>query len=215
VYRCEATSLTGFVQQVATVYVRSGYVHVSVGVLPEGKDAHAFDRKQVARYALEETSARERMRRKRAGYANVQYLRLGRLFVLLATDGQHETFWAEEGKVVRDLRGKPLLVSGYSIRVRDRHVHVRIAERELGRLKAYALEVATKGSPDKIAAVLRGVPWQPYAPVRGQILGILRAINVRRRRAGLSLIPADAIRRRRRLIRPFEPLEDETKKEAA
>ena len=43
-YRAEASSVVGFVQQLATVYVRSGYVRAAPGILPEGKSAVAFDR---------------------------------------------------------------------------------------------------------------------------------------------------------------------------
>lgn len=205
-YRCEATSPTGFIQQLATVYLRSGYAHAAVGVLPEGKDVEAFDAKQIARYRLDEISPRERMRRKRAGQANIQYLRFKRLFVILATDGRHETFEAEEGRVVRDLREKPLVVCGYSVRIREGHVHVRIAARELLQLKAYLLELAVRESPDKIEAVFRCLPWEPYGPVRAQIFGVLMAVNARRKRGGLEPVPASVIRRRRRLVKPFEQL---------
>jgi len=37
-YRCEATSVTGFIQQLAVGYVRHGYFFYVVGQVPEGKD---------------------------------------------------------------------------------------------------------------------------------------------------------------------------------
>ena len=206
-YRCEATSLTGFVQQLATVYLRCGYCRAAVGMLPQGKDPAAFDAKQIARYRLDEMTARERMRRKAGGHANIQYLRWRRLFVILATDGEDVTFAAEEGHGARDLREKPLLVGGYSIRISEGHVHVRIAQEECLRLKAYLLGLALKRSADKIGEVFTRLPWQPYAPVRLQLLGVLAAVNERRKKAGQERVPAAAIRRRRRLVRPFEPLE--------
>jgi hypothetical protein len=205
-YRAEASSVVGFVQQLATVYVRSGYVRAAAGLLPEGKSPVAFDRKQIERYGLDPLTPRERLRRKRAGLGNVQYLRVGRVFVILGTDGEHEMFDSEEGRVVRDLREKPLLVCGYSLRVREGHVHVRIAEREFLALKGELREVALRGSAEHLAYRFWSVPWEPYAPVRGQLFGLLSMVNEKRRPAGLPLVRTSAVRLRRQLVRPFEPL---------
>jgi hypothetical protein len=207
-YKCSAGSLAGFIQMLATVYVRSGYVHAAVGVLPAGRDPTPFDRKQVERYQLNRLTAYERMRRKRAGYANIQYLRLSRFFVILATDGEHEIFRLEEGAIARDLREKPLVICGYSLRVRQGHVHVRIAEGEFQRVEAYLLDRATKESTDKIAAVFNHLPFERYAPVVFQLRGLLKAVNHRRKVAGLALVPQSAVRWKRRLVRPFESMPD-------
>ena len=58
-----------------------------------------------------------RARRKRLGQANLQYLRLGRTFVILATKGQHKFFEAEF-KSIHDIRHTPLKIGGYSISYR-------------------------------------------------------------------------------------------------
>lgn len=211
-YRAEASSVVGFVQQLATVYVRSGYVRAAPGILPEGKSPIAFDQKQVERYGLDALTPRERLRRKRAGLANVQYLRIGRVFVILATDGVRGMFDAEEGRVVRDLREQPLMVCGYSLRVREGHVHVRIAEREFRSLKAELGELALRASTEHLAYRFWSVPWEPYAPVRGQLFGLLSMVNEKRRPAGLPLVRTSAVRIRRQLVRPFE---SEIQQEAA
>lgn len=203
-YRCEATSVTGFIQQLACVYVRSGYVRAACGILPEGKDAAAFDRKQIERYALDTTTPRMRWQRRRAGLARIQYLRHDRAFVILATDGEHDVFEREEGRIARDLRGRPLLAFGYSIRVGSGHVQVRIAEREYRGFAAEVLELAPRErSPDKIAGLFRRLSYESYAPVRGQLFGLLAAVNTKRRRAGFEPISKDVIRCRRRLVKPF------------
>src|SRR5437870_4167820 len=87
-YRCEATSVEGFVQQLAVSYLGNGYWFYVVGEVPPGKDPRRVDEKLVARYQVD-LSKWARARRKRAGLANLQYLRHGRLFVLLATHGMH------------------------------------------------------------------------------------------------------------------------------
>jgi hypothetical protein len=87
-YRCEATSVAGFVQQLAVAYVGRGYLFYVTGEIPERKDPHGIDEKLIAKYGLA-VGKTARARRKAAGFANVQYLRYRRAFVLLATHGEH------------------------------------------------------------------------------------------------------------------------------
>ena len=55
---------------------------------------------------------------------------------------------------------------------------------------------------------LRAIPYEPYAPVRDQLRGVLREVNRRRKAAGLELVPLDALGWRRVPVKPFsEPKE--------
>jgi hypothetical protein len=99
-YRAEATSVEGFVQQIACCYLRHGYWFYVTGHVPEGKDARAIDHKLIAKYSIG-VSESTRARRKRLGQANLQFLRHGRLFVILATKGQHD-FFTVESKSIHD-----------------------------------------------------------------------------------------------------------------
>ena len=101
-YRCEAVSVEGFIQQLAVSYVARGYFFYVTGRVPEHKDPARVDEKLVARYGVD-ISKWARARRKQVGGANLQYLRHGRFFVLLATHGEHP-FFAEEGA---NVRGRP------------------------------------------------------------------------------------------------------------
>src|SRR5262245_16484713 len=83
-YRCVATSLEGFVQQLESNILRNGYWFYVAGRVPEGKDGAAVDRKLMEKYGLQ-ISRQQRARRKLGGLANVHYLRLERFWVLLAT----------------------------------------------------------------------------------------------------------------------------------
>jgi hypothetical protein len=47
-YRCETTSIAGFVQQVAVSYVANGYWFYVAGCVPQGKDRRALDAKIIA-----------------------------------------------------------------------------------------------------------------------------------------------------------------------
>ena len=47
------------------------------------------------------------------------------------------------------------------------------------------------------------MPFEPYAPVRKQLLGLLRLVNARRQAAGYANIPPTVLRLRRRIVKPF------------
>jgi hypothetical protein len=202
-YRCEATSVEGFVQQLAVSYMGNGYWFYVVGEIPEGKDPRRVDEKLVTRYQID-LSKWARARRKRAGLANLQYLRHGRLFVLLATHGSHP-FFEEEASSIRDARKTPIRFRGYSVSYRNGHPHVRIEQEEYKRLKAYFLELALHRSAERLGRELARLPFEPYAPVRVQLLAVLRSINRERKRAGFEAVPRSCFRFVRRVCRPFEP----------
>jgi len=208
-YRCEATTVAGFVQQLVN-YVTNGYIYFVAGIVPTRKDPRDVDRKMVEKYDLD---IREwtRARRKKAGRANVQYLRHGRFFVLVATPGEHLFFCEEngEGRLFRDARRSSIKFAGYSISRRRSHdgstwhTHVRIDRRTYAELKAYLVGLARKRSVENLGVMLRRVQFEPYAPIRRQLLNILRAMNRERKLRGFEQVPTSALRLRRRIVRPF------------
>ena len=208
-YRCEATSVAGFVQQLACCYVRHGYHYYVVGEIPPRKDPVAVDERIVERYGLE-LSKFARARRKRAGLANVQYLRFRSFFVMCATGprGEH-CFFDEHGPgQIRNIREQPIAFAGYSIgwhRGADRrwHVSVRIHPERYRSLKAYLLDIATRRSAEQLAQEFAGLRFEPYAPVRRQLIAFLKAVNRERKTAGLSPVPFESLRLRRTIVRPF------------
>jgi hypothetical protein len=202
-YRCEVTSAEGFVQQLAVSYLANGYWFYVVGQVPDGKDPRKVDEKLISRYQID-LSKWARARRKRAGLANLQYLRFGRFFVLLGTHGAH-AFFEEEASSIRDARKTPIRFRGYAISYRNGHPHVRIEQEEYKRLKAYFLDLALHRSAERLGSELARLPFEPYAPVRGQLLAVLRAVNRERKRAGFEPVPNTCFRLVRRVCRPFEP----------
>jgi hypothetical protein len=201
-YRCEATSPEGFVQQLAVSYLGNGYWFYVTGQVPSGKSPESVDRKLIEKYGID-ISKWARARRKQAGLANLQYLRYEHFFVLLATHGEHP-FFAEEAASVRDARRVPIRFRVYSISHRGGHPHVRIEQEEYKRLKAYFVDLATRRSSSRIEAQLRSLRFEPYAPVRRQLLTIHRAINRERKRAGFEPVPNACFRFIRRVMRPFD-----------
>jgi len=134
----------------------------------------------------------------------LQYLRFGRFFILLATHGTHP-FFEEEASSIRDARKTPIRFRGYAISYSNGHPHVRIEQEEYKRLKAYFLELAPHRSAERLGSELARLPFEPYAPIRGQLLAVLRAVNRERKRAGFEPVPKSCFRFVRRVCRPFEP----------
>jgi hypothetical protein len=200
-YRCEVTSIEGFVQQVAVSYLANGYYFYVTGRVPEGKDPSAVDAKLIERYEVD-ISKWSRARRKQAGQANMQYIRHGRFFVLLATHGKHR-FFEEEAKSIRDARRVPIKYGGYAISYRGGHPHVRIDREKYKELKAYFLDLAVHRSKEKVLVELEGVQFERYAPVRRQLLNILRGVNAARKEAGFGRMGPEVLRLRRRVVLPF------------
>lgn len=203
-YRCEATSVAGFVQQLAVAYVGHGYWFYVTGEIPERKDPAAVDEKLIDKYGLA-IGKTARARRKAGGFANVQYLRYGRIFVLLATHGRHE-FFEEEQQFIRDIRETPIKIGGYSISCRAGHPHVRIEESRYRSLKAYFEDIAIHRTRERLEQELRRIAYEPYAPIRSQLHGILRGVNRKRSLAQYELVRTSCVRMRRHVVKPFEPV---------
>jgi hypothetical protein len=199
-YRCEAVTVEGFIQQLAVAYVTRGYYYVT-GHIPERKDPVRIDEKLVERYHID-LSQWARARRKRAGRANVQYLRHEDFFVILATHGEHP-FFVAEGRNVHDVRRRAIKYAGYAVGFRGGHVQVRIDLPQYRELKAWFEEKATRLSVESLSKAFYDLPFEPYYFVRRQEFNLLRAVNRRRRIAGLPLVPKESIWLKRRPIRPF------------
>ena len=214
-YRSEATSVEGFVQQIACCYLRHGYWWYVTGSIPPHKDPQAVDCRIIEKYDIA-VSESTRARRKRLGCGNLQYIRFERFFAIIATKGK-QRFYEEEANSIRDIRRIPLRFAGYSISCRrgsrkrtgeadDRwHAHVKIERRRYLELKDHFLELATHRSAMNLALAFYRFPFEPYAPVRRQMLNILRAVNRARTQAGYGRIPTEVLPFRRRVVKPFDP----------
>lgn len=202
-YRAVATSIGGFVQQLAVAYLRNGYWFYVAGYVPPAKDPAAVDRKLIERYEIAR-SKWSRARRKKEGLANLQYLRFERFFLLLATHGKHR-FFEDEAKCLRDARRQPITFAGYSIGHRCGRPHVRVERLEHRLVRDRLLRLALVLPTEALEREFMRLPFEPYAPVRRQLLALRRAVNWRRKLAGLEPVPVTCIRLRRRIYRPFEP----------
>lgn len=219
-YRHVTTTKEGFVQLVASNYLPHGYWFYVTGRVPEGKDPALLDEKLLTKYGIE-LSRQQRSRRKQQGLANLHYVRFGNFFVILATHGKHP-FFAAEAASVRDIRRYPLHFQGYALTVRrggflkkeegedvaspDGRYRVRVTiNREAYRnLAGHLLQIATHRSPEKLRWEFWNQPFEPYAPIRKQLLGLLRLVNTKRSAVGFDKLSPDCIRYRRTIVKPFE-----------
>ena len=200
-YRCEATTVEGFVQQVAVAYVSNGYFFFVAGCVPKDKDPQAVDEKIIGKYDIG-ISKWAKARRKQAGMANLQYLRFERFFLILATHGRNQ-FFEEEEKVIRDVRRFPIKFGGYSISFRGGHASVRIEPTEYKMIKAYFLQFALHRNGEWLETEFAKLSYQPYAPIRGQLAAILRAVNRLRRQIGFAEVARSCLRTKRTVCLPF------------
>jgi hypothetical protein len=246
-YLCEAASVDGLVQQVAVSYLRHGYWWFVNGTIPERKDPLEVDHNILTKYDIRK-DWRFIANRKKRGIANLQYIRFGRFYVIMATKGVHE-FKVREEKRIRDARLCPILIplsgapreslhrdagrqsatfEGYAVSYRRGgylkkspaekldyrstrdawreatargeeqprpprgqpdpkwHSRVEIERRSYQRLRAYFLEMAVRHSVGQLILELSQVPYGRWAPVRQQLLRVVKDVNIHRRQAGIS-----------------------------
>jgi hypothetical protein len=220
-YKYEVTSITGFLQRVATHLLPKGYYFYVQGVVPDGKDPAVLDAKLLAKYDIAKTEGARRWR-KQQGLGNVQYVRFERSWILLATHGDHP-IREGEGANLKDVRRMPLRIGDYSVTVKRGNylkkfstedkptpdskwrVRVLIAREPYRELCAYFLAIACHRLTDVLAEQLYSLPYEPYAPVRKQLLKLLKSINAKRQTAGFAKVPVACLRFKRKILKSFEP----------
>lgn len=218
-YRCVVKSNIGFVQQLACNYLPHGYHFFVAGRVPRQKDPRIIDAKLIDKYGID-ISRSTRCRRKKAGLANLHYLRFEHDFLLLATAGKHSFFEDEQGNI-RDARKHAIPFAGYSISLKRGQYRLKrqgeVVARPDNKLRsrvlvarpvyvewlAYFEEAARLCSLSRLSRELYLFPYEPYAPVRRQQLTILKRINKIRTSLGKPTIPTDVLRYKRRIVKPF------------
>lgn len=202
-YRYQATTIEGFVQQLAVCYLRNRYWFYVLGEIPAGKERGRVDERLLARYDVER-SKWSKARSWRSGQPKVQYLRFMSTFVLVATEGSRDSaFFTEERNNVSDARERPIVFYGYSIGYKDGHPHVRIASAQYRELAQAFLNAALTSSAETLAARFRSLPFEPYGPVKAQLGRLLQRVNEVRRSAGLARVAPEVLPTKRRTMSPF------------
>jgi len=204
-YRCEASTIEGFIQQIAVSYVRHGYYYYVLGRIPDHSQPAMVDLKIIHRYGLD-ISKWTRARRRKRGVASVQYLRYGRFFVLMATEGVHRFFERERPL---DIRLCPLVCFGYRIRCYRSgegkwRPSVQVSPRRYRELRRECRRLAVQRDERENMKWLNTLPYAPFGPVARQFESLHVLANRTRKRAGLGVIPASCLRRRRTPVKVFD-----------
>ena len=84
------------------------------------------------------------------------------------------------------------------------HPSVRIAREVCRELKARYAGMAVHRPVEDLCRELSRLGFEPYAAVRDQLFGILRAVNRCRQAAALEIVPWTALWLRRVPVKPFE-----------
>jgi len=71
-------------------------------------------------------------------------------------------------------------------------------------LKSYCVDMATCRSLSQIRLEFLKLPFEPYAPVRRQLLNIVRAVNRARLKAGFEPVPMEYLRLKRHVVKAFD-----------
>ncbi len=217
-YRYLPASIEGVVQLIAASYLRHGYYWYVTGTIPESKNRDSIDQKLIAKYEIDITEWARSQRRKR-GLANAQYLRFNDWFILLMTEGHHKlkqpSKLGGEGESIKDCRRVPIKLEGYSISYRRSgitetgattpkwHAHVRIDNETYKQLKSHFEFLAVHRSPENLEYEFSKVSFARYAPVRRQLLNILRAVNDRRKQHNFELLPYSVLNLRRSPVKVY------------
>lgn len=203
-YRYLTHSIGGFVQQLAVCYVQRGYCFYVIGNIPAKKDLAKIDQKLLDKYEIN-LSKYQRYRQHQDGLAKIQYLRYQRTFLLLSSHGLHP-FFTEEQSVLRDARHSPIHLFGYAITYQNNHALVSLNEKTYRNLKAHFMRLAVHRKVETLEEQFDRLRFELYVPVKRQIFSILQEVNEKRQAAGFDPVPYSALRRKRRIYRPFEPL---------
>lgn len=187
----EASSLGVFLRKIAIDYLRYGYVyHSGIKQIPEGKQLWRIDKKLLSHYQVSYCPS-VKVRRKKKGIARVSYVRFGREFLLLSTEGEQVTEFQAFAKYAdRDFRVKPLAVHGYQISLIAGTPVIEIQKLRYARQACFVLSQFAKSSP-QVRGLVSGISPFNFPGVVRQKRRLLERVNGRRRKANLPLVQID------------------------
>ncbi len=156
IYQHEATSLEGFIQQLAVGYVIRGYHYYVCGSVSKRLSPHQHDQSILGKFDVARSKWSRCRRRKQRGpdgrrLANCQYIRYRDFWVLLCEDGYHDFFDAQSRKdrfdnvteeLYADVREVAIKFGGYSVGYAGERLSVRLSGLAYRELKRYYLSQA-------------------------------------------------------------------------
>jgi hypothetical protein len=214
-YQYRAVSPDAFISQVVR-YVVTGHVFYFTGRVPRGRNPRELDGKLIESYGADVTPW-TRSRQRSRGVSSVHYLRCGRTFILLASEGRgpfFEQLGGGSAPQFRDMRRVSLEFDVYAVRygmaansqvvdgLRQRHPRrralVRLNRETYSTLKAFFVAQAHRHPRGRLEGLMWSLGFYPYRPVLEQLWAMVRAVNRVRRRIGLQELDARRCIRRRK-----------------
>jgi len=184
-YKPEVSSEEHFIKRVARDLIPHGYFFYVTGTIPTPKDVTKTDAKIISQYNIT-FSRSTRSRRRKEGLANVQYVRLGRFFVIIATHGKGAFFEMEKG--IQDLRNAPLNCGIYAIGLRKNKPLVWVTKKTYREKCTYFLDLAVHRTKKALESEFQAISWRSYQGVNLQKALLLQQVNQKRKTAGFELI---------------------------
>jgi hypothetical protein len=188
-----ANSTGELIRQLITDCIPNSYYFFLNGYTPEDEEPTETD--SIILNMIE--AAKWRMG-SRKDQAQVQYLRHHRTYLLLATAGVHPII-NDNAHLVRDIRKTPLGFNGYSIscqRVRGGSGYrgsVQVGVQYFGVFREKFLAMSVRSSAVEMTDAFLALNFEPYPPVHEQLGALLKAVNEKRRAAGLELVRRSAV----------------------
>ncbi len=81
-------------------------------------------------------------------------------------------------------------------------------------LKSRFVDLATHRTADTLSHEFGRIPFARYAPIRRQLLNILRAVNERRKQQSYELLPHSVLKLKRTPVRVYVQAEPEVQQNA-
>ena len=182
-----------YLREVANVFIPNGFLFYVFGLTIEDEPSEVTDHQVLKRF--------EAAKRRSGGAdvaAHVRYLRWNRYWVVTGTE-KVLWFFAVKGRSVGDFREDPLIFAGYKIRAvrsKDGKGYEGCVEVGGGLFEGFAerwLKAAVSSSAYEIATSILEADFGDYPQVVERLERVLRAINERRKAAGLDLVPRSAV----------------------
>ena len=202
-YRFETKSINAFVDQIVRL-LGKGYFRCIRVRIPDHKDPRAVVDKVLGLYDVRQPRWRRERRNLKASAA-VHLVWFDRMFVLMLSKGRHDAIEADHHKNLLNLNRTALNVFGYSIKrdVRSRKTNIRLTPEVYRKVNAHMATIAVWDSyrkAERLEREFRRLPYQPYAPVFGQLVSIVKKTNVLRKHRGFEAISVERSLRKFRSI---------------
>ena len=89
-------------------------------------------------------------------------------------------------------------------------MRLQISRSALARLRRYLLRHALVRDETWLGERFWNIPFEPYAPVRKQLLRLLMQVNTVRKRAGLSKLSTEIVRYHRKPVKVYQSCSEST-----